>query len=843
MSSHHGYFHSGSIDGEGYRSSYGNSDQQIPSSGSEGQPKSSVQQTSNNPHEMISNSGSITQFYIPKSSFLPQDINLNANQGDRMCTAQQQHTPQITAQPPILNTQYAGSIRPENSLQTPTMHQLGVQPSLANELNRNMHQYSQHLQNTALHQTNNSETTGSYAARSAKAYATIGSPTPAASLNLPIPTPTTMSPQIQGKGNKFDESPAMQAQQNRILTDCTRKVQENAYYMKQAMDKGELATVLDRASQMVGELCDMSSGSLTPKNYYELYMRALDDMPNLEDYFLSIAVNESIPYAMKNIYEHVQYCPRVLPRLYLQISAGSALIRSKEETAHLVLNDLVEVVKCVQNPLRGLFLRHFLLQATRDKLPDGDLVQYGYEFVLANFIEMNKLWVRIQHLPGDGKTKEQRKRRERERNELRILVGTNLVRLSQLEGVSSKIYGEVILPKILEQITVCGDPLAQAYLIDCVIQVFPDEYHIDTLAILLAVCPRLRDKVNIRTIMQSLMDRQANYYAEEELLDEKDTNNVKKSVAQESFPLFEDCVQKVYHSRGPKLVSKEVIRLQTALLNFSLKYFPGNLDQVSNCLGMCIKFIRQAAKLTGVTISSTNHIDDAIKLDGTSVNELQKMLSVPLESLSLKVLQLNHYSALLKFLPWDSRRDVGMTMLRAIDNLGDAPTNLKELKELFSILQPVIQGKENNGIPSVNSMERNQEENILVSKLIHLLESNDLNKTFEMLSVARSYLCKASGTGLQATLVPVVFAALRIVKKLDFKEKKEGLNTLTTSLETEVVNDHGVANNGEIDRKFLSIVGLESEQEKTEIKSEIGPSLRYVRSHNVADLSPLIPSV
>ena len=52
---------------------------------------------------------------------------------------------------------------------------------------------------------------------------------------------------------------------------------------------------------------------------------------------------------------------------------------------------------------------------------------------------MNKLWVRMQH---QGHTREKDKR-ERERQELRILVGTNLVRLSQLEGVDASLYKSV----------------------------------------------------------------------------------------------------------------------------------------------------------------------------------------------------------------------------------------------------------------------------------------------------------------------------------------------------------------------------------------------------------------
>lgn len=64
-----------------------------------------------------------------------------------------------------------------------------------------------------------------------------------------------------------------------------------------------------------------------------------------------------------------------------------------------------------------------------------------------------------------------KKKREKERQELRILVGTNLVRLSQLQGVDVNEYKEQILPKILEQVINCKDTIAQSYLMECIIQV------------------------------------------------------------------------------------------------------------------------------------------------------------------------------------------------------------------------------------------------------------------------------------------------------------------------------------------------------------------------------------
>lgn len=65
------------------------------------------------------------------------------------------------------------------------------------------------------------------------------------------------------------------------------------------------------------------------------------------------------------------------------------------------------------------------------------------EFVLLNFGEMNKLWVRMQHL-GHSRELE---RRERERRDLRLLVGMNLVRLSQLESLDLPKYKTVRAPR------------------------------------------------------------------------------------------------------------------------------------------------------------------------------------------------------------------------------------------------------------------------------------------------------------------------------------------------------------------------------------------------------------
>jgi len=716
-------------------------------------------------------------------------------------------------------------------------------------------------------------------------------------------TPTAATATPAKPQPSWAETPAQVAVQQRLLTEATRKVQEHAYYMRQAMEKNDLPNVLDRAALMVGQLGENHAPSqggqlgpnapppggeasqLNPKNYYELHMRALEDMPQFEEYLLNIsghgqqlnpvdptrititmAPNTTSPadakFSMRELYNCVQYCPQVLPRLYLQICAGSALIQSGEAGTKWVMHDLMQGTKCVQNPVRGLFLRHYLLQMVRDKLPDspaettplageaameeqasvaaaappggsvdgstfsgGVAMQAGtntqiahpeheqgtvvdsYQFILANFIEMNKLWVRIQHLPGDAKTKDQRKRRERQRNELRILVGTNLVRLSQLEGVTSKIYGEIILPTVLDHIVVCGDPLAQAYLIDCLTQVFPDEYHIETLPILLRVCPKLRDKVNVRTILQNLMDRLANYLADEELLDETDTNQVKMNMAQDSFPMFEECVQNVYNARGPKLGAKEVVRLQTALLSFSLRCFKGDMEQVNRCLQGCVAALKQANASYELQEGTMAEVPGSMKpLDDVATAELEKLLSIPLDSLALNVLQLPNYGELLGFLPWPHRREVALKLLKAVDDAGTSPKSVSEIEELFGMVEPVIRdehdmsqmmsgmgindgygGQQQTGLSMQGMSTQVQSENALISKLVHLLNHDDTDVVYEMLMVARQHITKGNKNRTGQTLVAVVFAAFRLAQRIFDSEHgcEESKNGTSDSLNAE----------------------------------------------------------
>ena len=52
------------------------------------------------------------------------------------------------------------------------------------------------------------------------------------------------------------------------------------------------------------------------------------------------------------------------------MTVGIVYIKSDEGSRKDILRDLVEMCRGVQHPLRGLFLRNYLLQCTRNQLPD-----------------------------------------------------------------------------------------------------------------------------------------------------------------------------------------------------------------------------------------------------------------------------------------------------------------------------------------------------------------------------------------------------------------------------------------------------------------------------------------
>ncbi|KXS97703.1 hypothetical protein AC579_4480 [Pseudocercospora musae] len=326
-------------------------------------------------------------------------------------------------------------------------------------------------------------------------------------------------------------SPPPVEDQARLLEDALTVVRQQTIMMRRCLETpGKLMDALKCSSTLVSEL---RTSSLGPKQYYELYMSVFDALRHL-----SVYLRDSHPTNhLADLYELVQYAGNIVPRLYLMITVGTVYMGIEDAPVKEIMKDMMEMSRGVQHPVRGLFLRYYLSGQARDHLPQGSgdgpegNLQDSISFVLTNFVEMNKLWVRLQH-QGHSREREQR---TKERQELQLLVGSNLVRLSQL--VDLEAYKNGILQPLLEQVVQCRDVLAQEYLLEVVTQVFPDEFHLHTLDQLLAATARLNPHVNVKAIVIGLMDRLSAYAQRES---KEQTPEERKKVEDESvLALFE----------------------------------------------------------------------------------------------------------------------------------------------------------------------------------------------------------------------------------------------------------------------------------------------------------------
>ena len=155
-----------------------------------------------------------------------------------------------------------------------------------------------------------------------------------------------------------------QDEQENLLDEAIQAVKVQSFQMKRCLDKNKLMDALKHASNMLGEL---RTSMLSPKSYYELYMAISDELHYLEVYLTDeFAKGRKVA----DLYELVQYAGNIIPRLYLLITVGVVYVKSFPQSRKDILKDLVEMCRGVQHPLRGLFLRNYLLQCTRNILPD-----------------------------------------------------------------------------------------------------------------------------------------------------------------------------------------------------------------------------------------------------------------------------------------------------------------------------------------------------------------------------------------------------------------------------------------------------------------------------------------
>jgi len=432
-----------------------------------------------------------------------------------------------------------------------------------------------------------------------------------------------------------------------------------------------------------------------------------------------------------------------------------------------ILTDLVEMCRGVQHPMRGLFLRNYLAQASKSKLPDtgseyegaGGTVADAVSFLLSNFAEMNKLWVRMQH---QGPVRE-REQREKERMDLRILVGTNLASLSKLEGVDLAMYQSSVFPQILEQVVNCKDAIAQQYLMECLTQVFPTEFHIPTLDLWLQHTKWLSPGCEVKQLLIGMLTRlQAAPVEDDDAGAEADEANPSP------FSRFHE------HLAGlaPDAATGEAVpgvstfepvallELYDGLLTFSLAVYPKRLGYIEATLSACLSLLESSPKGLAVT-------------NAKAAKVLFGLVSRPLEHFSavLAILQLSSWPPLLAHLSFGKQKEVAAVLVGAVIAQGVQITASADAGKLLAFVNPLMLDDPDDEVDQDAAREKAIDEDTAaelgpVSRLIHAFSSPSTDDQCRILNATHRQASNAAHRRSPFALVPVVFACLPLARAI-----------------------------------------------------------------------------
>ena len=534
-------------------------------------------------------------------------------------------------------------------------------------------------------------------------------------------------------------------EQEKCLDESLKIVKQQSYHIHQAIDRNNCRSVLKETAHM---LLELKSSLLTPNSYYQLYSVCLDEMLNVLNFFKEEARRGR---RMRRLYDVIQQASNIIPRLYLMVAVGAVVIEDDPKQCKDIITDLLGMLKGVQSPTRGLFTRHFFMKLIKDKLPDKGndyeseecTTEDAIGFILQNLEEMTRLWRRL----SDNTMGEEKMLRERERQDLKILIGENINRLSSLEGLSNELYKDKILPKLIEIIFEKTDPLSQQYLMECIIQAFPDEYNIQCMDEILKTATQLNEMVDVKSLFILLMEKLARYVSENSVEDKNIIAEAEKIFAPLKESIDKLVMQSINQPGGIQEPNK-FLELELALMKFTIKCCPQN-DRLNT--------VNQVLEKTKYILNAYNR-----KLNQEGENILRNLLVCPLES-ELSIFDFLYFPEIMVFLNFSSRTSLALRIIESLSNK-ERLDSREKVQILLGYIRPLLE--DSTDTIEVDAYQFEYEQNI-VAKILFVIKTNDPFKLQEILDTLVPIFSKGGTRRIKYTLPTLVNAYLRLILQVN----------------------------------------------------------------------------
>ena len=538
--------------------------------------------------------------------------------------------------------------------------------------------------------------------------------------------------------------------QERYLDKGLKKIRAQAFHIHTSIEKNNLRQCLKETYAMLSEL---RTNNLTPKNYYHLFTTIFDEMLLVEDFFKE-EINRG--RKVRDLYDSVQQAKYLIPRLYLMISAGALVLENEPKATDEIIFDLLGMIKGVQNPIRGLFTRYFMLKRIKDKLPDkgnkyleeGGKFEETLKFILQNLDEMNRLWIRI----SSDVTGTEKMLRDKERVELKILVGESINRLSSLEGLTIDIYEKDVLPKLIQIILESNDVLSQQYLMECIIHAFSDSYNIKCIELILNTLSRLLPGVDIKGLFISLMEKLAKFINDNSGEDANEEDKQLVASATGVYPIliqYFDRLQKETFMQGSEMDVCKLLDLNSAFLKFAIKCTENDvLTSINHVLGSTLQCLKQYNRL----------------LNSDGIKKLNKLLEVPLSS-DYSIFEITDFDGLITFLDYTMRKNLSLNIIHALcrPDSKEKLDSLEKIQKLIKLIQPLLVDSPDAIEEDNYSFDNNQSE---VCKMIYIVKTEDPEITFQIYTELKNIFVNGGERRKKVTLPALANCIILFCHKL-----------------------------------------------------------------------------
>ena len=504
-----------------------------------------------------------------------------------------------------------------------------------------------------------------------------------------------------------------------ILDKALKEVRRQNYFIMLEIERNNLRFCLKQTFTL---LCELRTDFLKPKNYQILYNHVVNELIQVHKY-----MNEEISFGREpwDIYESVQQCRYVIPRLYLTIIAGSVYLEHSPEKCKELIEDLLDIVKQAQSPLRTIFVRYFLTKVMARVLPDednkdikegcGTILDTIY-FLIKNLEEMNRAWIRMTL----NASLDEKPILEKERLDIKMLIKDAIYIISKLKGMNNNLFEKEILPKIIEIIFMYDDNISQEFIMECILTDFPESYIIKNLDFLLLTLSKLGEGVDKKKLFVLVLEKLFNYYK----------NNIEKKEGEEKEQILNEV-----HGAYPVVLRNFNIILQKQ--EKSVQNLLNILEINYNFIKFCVYCAPEEEKLISINhgLNSTYSIlisANVSILFQDQLNKIHDILSIPLESI-YSIFDMANFPKLFSFLDYQNKKKLAFEIIDNLTNVNshEKLDTLEKIKQLIIFLRPLEKNLDLNNNDNNNNQRVIEKEQFTLIKIFSVFKTKNIDLLFQ----------------------------------------------------------------------------------------------------------------